>query len=75
MVEMTRVELVSEDHLPELSTSVACGFTFPLRRAHRQAQRFSSLWFMTEVKTFPGSRSPLIDAFARAAVLPGKTAA
>lgn len=43
MVEMTRVELVSENHLPELSTSIACGLTFPLRRAHRQAQRFSSL--------------------------------
>jgi len=43
LVEMTRVELVSENHLSGLSTSVADDFTFPLRRAQRQAQRFSSL--------------------------------
>jgi hypothetical protein len=29
---------------------------------------------MTEVKAFLGSRSPLLDAFIRAAVLPVKTA-
>jgi len=42
-VEMTRVELVSENCLPEFSTSVADDFTFPLRSAQRQALRFSSL--------------------------------
>ena len=75
LVEMTRVELVSENHLPELSTSIAYGLTFPLRRAHKQAQRISSLSVMTGAKASSCSRSPLIDAFIQAAVLPVKTAA
>lgn len=75
MVEMTRVELVSENHLPKLSTSVAVDFTFPPRSAQRQALRLSSLLVMTGVKAFSGSRSPLIDALIRAAVYPVRTAA
>jgi hypothetical protein len=43
MVEMTRIELVSEGCSPELSTSVADILTFPHRDASRQASRFGSL--------------------------------
>ena len=74
MVEMTGVEPVSEGNLPRFSTSVAYDLKFPRRGAQRQASHFGSLSVMTGVKAFPGSRSPLIDALIRAAVLPVRTA-
>ena len=75
LVEMAGIEPASENRLLRLSTSVAGVLAFPCGSAQRQAQPFSSLFVMTRVKAFPCSRSPLIDAFLRAVVLPGKTAA
>ena len=47
----------------------------PPRSAHRQAMRFGIPLIVTGVRASPDSRSPLVDARARAAVLPGQTAA
>lgn len=59
LVEMRRVELLSENRLQKPSTSVAILLKFPLRRAKWRAQRFSSLLIMTENEAVSGSRSPL----------------
>ena len=75
VVEMRRVELLSENHLPRLSTSVVFVCRFPPCNAQRQALHFGIPYFMTRPREPPGSRSPLSDAFIRAAVLPVKTAA
>ena len=48
-VEMRRVELLSEGSFTELSPSAVCDLTFPLPRAHRQAQGFSS-FIITETR-------------------------
>jgi len=42
MVEMAVIETASENTFPQISTSVAVHFRFPLRNAARQAFRFGS---------------------------------
>lgn len=42
MVEMAVIETASENTFPQISTSVAVHFRFPLRNATRQAFRFGS---------------------------------
>ena len=75
LVEMRRIELLSENHLSQLSPGAdrLCGF--PRRISGDQAIRFGSSQVVTQAGTRLRSCSPLIDAFVRAAVLPAKTAA
>ena len=72
---MRRIELLSENHLSQLSPGAdrLCGF--PRRISGDQAIRFGSSQVVTQAGTSLRSCSPLIDAFVRAAVLPAKTAA
>ena len=63
LVEMTRVELVSEGHLSRLSTGIAYKLIFPRRAAHRQASHSGSLFVHDWVKghpqfTFTANRRP-----------------
>lgn len=60
LVEARRVELLSENPSPQLSTSVAYLLTFPLRTADKQAVRFSSLKYISKTETSYPIRSPLI---------------
>ena len=73
VVEVRRIELLSENRLPRLSTSVADVLTFPRKHAQRQACFFSSLYYMIGVKAAIQTRSLLIDALIRAAVLSNRT--
>lgn len=47
LVEMRRVELLSESHLPWISSSAAGSFNLPLHSANRQALCSGSLCVMT----------------------------
>ena len=59
MVEATRVELVSENHLPQLSPGADCLLRFPSSDADKQASDYGSCQVMTEAATSLCSRSPL----------------
>ena len=59
MVEATRVELVSENHLPQLSPGAGCLLRFPSSSADRQALDYGSYPVMTEAAASLRSRSPL----------------
>jgi len=72
---MAVIETASESLSSQLSTSVSCYLSFPPPHAHRRAYGLGSPKVMTEIRASLRSRSPLIDAFIRAAVLPVKTAA
>ena len=59
-VEMRRVELLSEGSFTELSPSAVCDLTFPLPRARRQAQGFSS-FMITETRQSLGVLVPRVN--------------
>lgn len=69
MVEMTRVELVSENIFTPASTGVGYAFGFPSYKRHNQGLYYGSFRFMTDSETKAGSRSPLIFALILAVVL------
>ena len=73
MVETAGIEPASENSSASVSPGAVGRFTFPLRCADRQAQRFSSFWCMTAAETLRRSRSLLIDARIFAAVLKART--
>ena len=75
LVEMAGVEPASENSFQGLSTSVADHLGFPSEHVGRQTCSYGSLCCMTETETLFRSRSPLIDALIRAAVLSVRTAA
>ena len=72
---MRRVELLSENHLPQLSPGAFRLLRFPSHSAGEQAMRYGSFEVVTEAETLLRSCALLIDAFIQAAVLPVKTAA
>ena len=75
MVEMRRIELLSENHLSQLSPGAFRLLRFPSHVAGEQATCYGSSQVVTEAGTSLRSCAPLIDAFIRAAVFPVKTAA
>ena len=75
VVEARGIEPLSENPSSQLSPSAGSYFEFPRRSGSCQPMRVGSPKVMTGKKALPGSRSPLIDASSRAAVLPVKTAA
>lgn len=73
MVEPAVIETASEDLSPRLSTSVVYPLGFPRRAADKQAARFGIPLFMAKAGKLFRSRSLLIDASYRTAVLPAET--
>ena len=69
LVEARGVEPLSENRSSQLSPGAGNLFSFPPQIAGCQAKSFSSFSVMTGRETKPGSRSPLIDALIRTAVL------
>ena len=72
-MEATGIEPVSENHSTPLSPGAVGLLRFPSTIAERQAFAYGSRPVMTETAAYLCSRSPLIDAPHRAAVLPGRT--
>lgn len=75
MVEPAVIETASEDLSPQPSTSVVYRLGFPSRNADKQALRYGILLFMAKAEKLFRSRSLLIDASHRTAVLPAETGA
>ena len=74
-MEMARVELASENPSAQLSTSVVKNLHSPSRASLNRLSGKVAALFMTGYATLTRSRSLLLDALSRAAVLPGRTAA
>jgi len=74
-MEMARVELASENPSAQLSTSVVKNLRSPSQTALNSLERKVATLFMTGYAALTRSRSLLLDALSRAAVLPGRTAA
>ncbi len=72
---MAVIETASEKSLQGLSTSVFYPLTFPLPGAGKRAPGFSRQVVHDGLPVIIRSRSLLIDASCRAAVLPAETAA
>ena len=67
MVEARRIELLSENLSPRISTSVACYsglLRFPLKSANKQAEIIGRLQYIKRATAFTQWRSPLIDALS-----------
>ncbi len=75
MVEMAVIETASEKPLQGLSTSVFHLLTFPPSHADDRAYEFSRRILHDRNTAVTCSRSLLVDASCRAAVLPAETAA
>ena len=73
LVEPAVIETASEDLSPQLSTSVVYLLRFPSRTADKQAMHYGILLFMARVEKISCSRSLLIDASYRIAVIPTET--
>ena len=74
-MEMARVELASENPSAQLSTSVVKSLHSPSQTTLNCLLGKVAALFMTGYATLTRSRSLLLDALSRVAVLPGRTAA
>ena len=74
-MEMARVELASENPSARLSTSVVKSLHSPFRASLNRLREKVAALVMTGYATLTRSRSLLLDALSRTAVLSGRTAA